>query len=392
MMKNWGTVLCIVLIVAACKKAFTPQVISSDNNRYLVIEGVVNTGNDSTFIKISRTQRIDTVHTIQPEANAVVSVESDANSIYKLTEIHAGTYAAAPLNLDAAHKYRLRIKTTANKEYVSDFVAVKNAPAIDSVGFAASASGVQIYVNAHDARNATRYYRWECNEDWQFHSEYVSAYRSNKVDSLKPRKVSEQVYDCFGNDASSNVVIASTSKLAQDIVYQAPITMIPSSSEKIETKYSILVKQFALTSDAYSFWENLQNNTEKLGSIFDVLPSANESNFHCITNPNELVVGYLSVGESTSKRIFITAAQLPKTYSPLYPEQCVLDTAFQNPPHAGTLPIGDLIPANSPFIPVFGLYLKPPNINGSPTAYTYSTVLCVDCTVRGTKTQPAFWK
>jgi hypothetical protein len=391
-LKKCAIALFIVLIAASCKKPFIPQEIKSGTNRYLVIEGVINSGSDSTFIKISRTQKIDTVHTITPETNATLSVESDANGNFKLTEIAAGTYAAPPITLDVSHKYRLRILTSDHKEYVSDFVMVKNSPPIDSVGFVAQPAGVQIYVNTHDATNATRYYHWDYFETWQFHSKYVSTYRSNKVDSLKPRKVSEQVYDCFGSDVSSNVTIVSTTKLVQDNVYQAPITMIPSTSEKIETKYSILVKQYALTSDAYTFWENLKNNTEKLGSIFDVLPSENMSNFHCITNPTELVVGYLSVGSYTSKRIFITASQLLNSYSPVYPYDCQIDTAFINPRHQGTLSISDLIPANSPYAVISGLYIPPANPFGLPTAYSYSNILCVDCTIRGTKTQPAFWK
>jgi hypothetical protein len=380
--------LCILLIAVGCKKPFIPQEINSGANRYLVIEGVINSGSDSTFIKISRTQKIDTVHTVNPETNAVVSVESDANSNFKLTETTAGTYAAPPTNLDGTHKYRLRITTSDHKEYVSDFVTVKNSPPIDSVGFIAQPTGVQIYVNTHDATNSTHYYRWDYTEDWQFHSVYASAFKND----LATRTVNEQIYDCFGHDESNVVSITSTTKLTQDIVYQAPIIKVSSTSEKIETKYSILVKQYVLTSDAYTFWENLQNNTEKLGSIFDVLPSENQSNFHCLTNTNELVVGYLSVGSTASKRIFITPNQLLSSYSPVYPTQCELDTAYQNPPHPGTRPISDFFLANSPYMPVSGLYLPPPNINGTPTAYTYSTVLCVDCTIRGTKTRPAFWK
>jgi hypothetical protein len=391
-MKKCVIALFIVLIVVGCKKPFIPQEIKSGANRYLVIEGVINSGSDSTFIKISRTQKIDTVHNIIPETNATVSVESDANSNFKLTEITAGTYAAPPINLDGSHKYRLRITTLDHKEYVSDFIPVKNSPPIDSVSFIAQPAGLHIYVNTHDATNATQYYRWDYFETWQFHSIYVSAFISNLIDSIKPRHLDQQVYDCFASDASSNVVLASSTKLARDIIYQAPVTTISSTSEKIETKYSILVKQYALTRDAYTFWENLQNNTEKLGSIFDVLPSENMSNFHCITNPNEFVVGYLSVGSSSSKRIFITAGQLPKSYSPIYPSACELDTSFFDPTgHPGNVSADRFIPANSPYTPIDELYPVPDPF-GLPYAITFSTVLCTDCTVRGTKTQPAFWK
>jgi len=383
----------MLILTQGCKKPFTPSVSISDNNRFLVIEGTI-TGNDSTFIKLSRTKKVDTLRTVYPESGAQVTVESDANTTYPLIEETAVTYASAPLNIDVSHKYRLRIKTSDGKEYVSDFVTVKNAPPIDSVGFVPKATGLQLYVNSHDDANNTRYYRWDYTETWQFHSKYVSGYYSNGIDSIIARQVSQQVYNCFGNDTSTSVVIASTLRLAKDVVFQSPLTTISSGSEKIETKYSILVRQYALTSDAYAFWENLQKNTEKLGSIFDVLPSQAQSNFHCITNPAELVVGYLSAGNVSYKRIFITAAQLPSSYSAVYPSSCELDTAFEAPdPRIPTQkPISLLIPASSPYMPVTGLFIPPDNPFGGPNAFTFSTKVCVDCTLRGRTKAPLFWK
>lgn len=389
MMKKTLAIACLALSILTCKKPFTP-VLNQSDKRYLVIEGIIN-GNDSTFIRLSRTKKVDTSRTIFAEANAQVTIENNANASFPLTEIRNGTYAIGPLNLDASHQYRLRVKTSDGKEYLSDFVPLKNAPAIDSVGFIAQSSGVRIYVNTHDDSKSTRYYRWDFTEAWQFHSKYISGYFSNGVDSIKPRPVDQQVYTCFATDSSSNVTIATTNKLTNDVVSQAPITIIPSSSEKIETKYTILVKQYALTSDAYEFWSVLQRNTENLGSIFDVLPSETQSNFHCLSNPNELVVGYLSAGNVSTKRIFITASQLPN-YSTQYPYDCELDTAFINPPHGGTLPISDLIPASSLYMPVMALYLPPANPFGLPTAYSYSTKLCVDCTLRGRRNPPAYWR
>jgi hypothetical protein len=138
----------------------------------------------------------------------------------------------------------------------------------------------------------------------------------------------------------------------------------------------------------------VQKNTEKLGSIFDVLSSQTQSNFHCITNPNELVVGYLSAGNASYKRIFITAAQLPPGYSTAYPYSCELDTAFEAPdPRIPTQKsIGILVPANSQYMPVTGLFIPPDNPFGGPNAFTFSTKVCVDCTVRGKTITPSFWQ
>lgn len=387
-MRNWKKIFWLLLVAVSCKKPFTPNLATSNNIRYLVIEGTISM-NDSTLIRLTRTKKVDTLRTIFPETGAVVTIESDANTSYPLSEIRSGIYAAPPLNLDATRKYRLSVKTTDNKAYVSDFVMVKNAPPIDSVGFVAQPSGVRIYANAHDATNATRYYRWEFTEDWQFHSKYLSTYYNDGY----PRAVDAQIYYCFSNDSSTNVVLASTTKLASDIVYQAPVTVIPANSEKIEKKYSILVKQYALTPDAYAFWLNLQKNTEKLGSIFDVQPSETQSNFHCVTNPNETVVGFLSAGNTSYKRIFITANQLLPSYSPKYPCDCDLDTTFMNPKTPQEVISTNIFnQSNSLYLAVSGLFIPPPSPFGGPTALTYSTLLCVDCTLRGTKVPPPFWR
>lgn len=385
-MKKLAVIVFVLTAYFACKKPFTPDLGASNNSRYLVIEGVID-GADSTFIKLSRTKKVDTLRTIIAETGAIMTIESDANTTIPLVEIKTGTYAAPPFQLDAAHKYRLRIKTTDAKEYVSDFVQVKNSPPIDSVGFNAQSSGATIYVNSHDPSNSTRYYRWDYSEAWRFHAQYISAWLAEYV----PRSVDKQIYYCFTGDTSSNVIIGSTTKLASDIVYQSAITSIPANSEKIELKYSILVKQYALTPDAYAFWQNLQSNTEKLGSIFSVLPSQSPTNFHCVTNPSETIVGYLSVGNVASKRVFFTADQFPSSYQPLYPTGCHLDTTFEDPKTPA-----DVIMTNI-YNQSYQLYtlvsgLPPSDAMGSPTKYTYSINLCADCTVRGKLPPPPFWK
>ena len=388
-MKNLSILILVILLALSCKKPFTPILNQSDNNRYLVVEGQI-TGNDSTSIRLSRTKKIDTSKTILPETNALVTIENDANSIILLTEVKPGTYSTPPFNLDASHKYRLRIKASDGKEYLSDYVPVKNSPPIDSVGFIAQPSEMKVYVSSHDATNATRYYRWDYSETWQFHTQYISQY--SKSGQRLPK---DQVYYCFASDTSTSVLIGSTIKLLNDVMYQAPLTVVDPSSEKIEMKYSVLVKQYALTSDAYAFWTNLQSNTQRLGSVFDVMPSESPTNFHCVTSPGEWVVGYLSAGNVSYKRVFITKDQLPLFYKTVYPVVCELDTAFLvNPPKTQQekTETDNYIQHNALFTTIQGLYLPPLNPFGGPTAYTYSTVFCVDCTIRGKTAPPAFWR
>jgi hypothetical protein len=54
-MIKWPHVLLIVLLLTGCKKAFNSPGALSNTNKYLVIDGIINTGNDSTFIRLSQT-------------------------------------------------------------------------------------------------------------------------------------------------------------------------------------------------------------------------------------------------------------------------------------------------------------------------------------------------
>jgi hypothetical protein len=373
----------VVLSLLCCRKPYGPPAINSPGS-YLVVEGVINPGSDSTIIKLSKTVKLSSATPLNPALGATVTVESNQGSSCPLIDVNNdGNYSAAALNLPGSQQYRLKINTSDGRQYVSDFVPVKLTPAIDSVGYVLTNNNVQLYVNAHDPANNTHYYRWDYEETWIFHSKYFSDLVVNtNTASIAFRTPAQQIYTCFGNDASSNIDLGSTANLSQDVVYQAPLTKIPFTSEKFEEKYSILVQQYALTGDAYTFYQNLKKNTEQLGSIFDAQPSQINGNIHCLTNPNEPVIGYISATNVQSKRIFLLNSILPPLTMATYPYDCEQDT----------LPInGDLTTLLGPpyvFIPINLAYNK----KGVFVGYLYSRPLCVDCTLRGTITQPSFWK
>jgi hypothetical protein len=386
-MKKLRWVYILSLMLAGCKKPYLPPIIASNSN-YLVIEGVVNSGLDSTIFKISRTVNLSGQTNSNPELNAVVTVESDQAAIYQIPEIGPGKYASPALGLDNTRKYHVRIKTAGGKEYLSDFEPVINTPPIDSVDFKVQSNGIRLYVNTHDPANNTRYYRWDYQETWQFHAKYGSEYVTNGK-AIVARTASQDIFSCFGNDSSNTILVGSSAKLARDVISEMPVTQITSTSEKLETKYSILVKQYALTANAFNFWTNLKRNTEQLGSIFDAQPSSINGNIHCITNPAEPVIGYISVTNAQQKRIFITNAQLPATWAPTYPySSCELDSDLfchyiicQNDVALF------LIPTGSPTIPTQAITVGPTVIGYFGTARE-----CTDCTIRGVVKQPAFWK
>ncbi|HTK20654.1 MAG TPA: DUF4249 domain-containing protein [Mucilaginibacter sp.] len=386
-MKNWKFYLLIFAMMVACKKPYNPTVIDSPKS-YLIVEGVINT-NDTTTIKISRTVKLSSKTTDNPvEAN--INVESDNGESYSLNESAPGVYKMDGVFLDASHKYRLHITTSDNdNEYLSDYIPVKDSPPIDSIGFNLTAKGIQIYSNAHDVTKGTRYYRFDYTETWEFHSLYPSEWISNGS-AIVPRPSDQRIYLCYKSNSSSTILLGSTAKLTQDVLYQNPIIAIESTAEKIETKYSILLRQYALTADSYKFWETLRKNTEQLGSIFDAEPTQLAGNIHNIHDNTDIVIGYISAGTVSKKRIFITSEQLPASYKTVYPYQCMQDSLWYHNPHSYAGLENDVEDVLIPgiMIPITAFYEGGP----SPAGFMGADPYCVDCTLRGSKKRPDFWK
>ena len=84
-----------------------------------------------------------------------------------------GIYKSNPLLLNSADKYRLKIITASGEQYASDFVEVRQTPAIDSITWQQQ-NDVTIYANTHDPSNSTTYYRWDFIETWQYRSQLES--------------------------------------------------------------------------------------------------------------------------------------------------------------------------------------------------------------------------
>lgn len=389
MIKLRNTCYVLVFALLCCKKPYSPSIISSPNS-YLVVDGVINSAIDSTIIKLSRTVKLSDKIANNPELGATVTIEGEQNYVVNLYDRNNnGSYFTYDINLPATQRYRLKIITSTGSEYLSDFVEVKQTPPIDSIGYTIQNSNVNLYVNAHDPANKTRYYRWDYEETWIFHSKYASGFVLDpNTNSIAVRNSNQQVFYCFANDVSSNILLTSTGKLAQDIVYQSPLTQFPLTAEKAESKYSVLVRQYALTQAAYEFYQNIKKNTEQLGSIFDAQPSQISGNIHNVTNPNEPVIGYVTATNVQSKRIFIAHNDLPGDVQPIYPYNCSQDTALFFNKQGFNDVQNVLIDPPLTDIPTSAII----NAVGAIIGYRYSTPICVDCTLRGTTKTPAFWK
>ena len=372
-MRQGIALLFFLLLLSGCREAYQPPVVLAQSN-LLVVDGFLDGTDGSCTVVLSRSQNVSDSKSSPIEKKATVHLEDSEGKVYTLKEANNGNYSVSNVTIDTHIKYRLNIKTEAGKSYQSDYVEIKSTPPIDNVTWKATDQGIQFYVSTHDDEKKSIYYQYRFVETWA----YVAPFPSNyEFQNGVPVPRFNDIYHCWATGPSSKISIATSVKLSDDVISNFPFYIIPKPSEKYLIRYSILVKQNVLTSEAYNYWQQLQKNTEKIGTLFDPQPSQIVSNVQNVDDVNEPVLGYFNAGLTTEKRIFISLSELPQGWF-FRDTQCRADTVLNADlgRHLGDILIG-------------GLY-RGSDLN--PYGYLYTSATCGDCRASGgTLTKPDFW-
>jgi hypothetical protein len=371
-MKNtWQILLLsILLLFNSCIVEFIPQ--TNEDKEILVVEGLITDRPGPNTIKLSKSLPLGGKSAAKPLHGCSITISDDHFNYYSFRETVAGTYVTDPAIFHGiiGRLYTLHIRTNTsnnNLNYESFPMEMKPVPAIDSIYYEkmtlkeidgiSAQEGCQVYLNTHDPTNQTKFYRWEYSETWEFVLPY---YVANKI--------------CWVSASSDLINIKNTTVLEEDRIDRYPLNFISNQTDRLNVKYSILVNQYSLNEDEYLYWEKLQNLSEQVGGLYDIIPSSIPSNVYCLDDPNEKVLGYFSVSANSSKRIFIKDrfAGLINLYA-----TCPADTVS----------LGFPIPNLNSTVWII-------EEHGMPDPYRVLTYNkgCADCTVRGTTKEPDFWK
>jgi hypothetical protein len=373
--KQLFQLLLILVIAAGCKENYEPPVIQKGTTA-LVVDGFINNSADTTFIRLTHTNKLNDGVNHAEVLGAQMTIEDvSGNTLYNFQELNdSGVYVVPGMNLDINNKYRLRILTGIG-QYLSDEIPVIKTPPVDSITFEHTGAGVAICANTHDPLNNTHYYRWEYTETYQYHAAHFSGLIFDG--GLRDRLPSEYIYTCWRTQNNTQILTTSTTKLSQDIVYHNTVRFVDQDGLQLSIKYLIALRQFALTKESFEYLENLRKITEQAGSLFDAQPSQLVGNIHSLNNPNEVVLGYLTASTQETKQLYISTEDVqPWEYKP----DCSI---FE-------IPIDQ---ANSAFV---NDALVPLSIDGSPLmpkGVFATSHPCGDCRVfGGSTTKPFFFQ
>ena len=358
-----------MLLLNSCITPFIPKAI--ENKEMIIVDALITDQPGKNIIKLSRSLPLGNGISPLPVKGCIVTVTDDLGNSFNFTESIAGTYSSDSTEFQGSigRSYTLHINTNSysdNHYYESDPIEMKAVPPIDSVYYEKVTitgsdpkyymeQGCQIYLATHDPSNQCKYYRWTFVETWEFHT-YFSV----------PNSI------CWISANSELINIKNTSALEKDNVTSYPLYFVSNQTDRLLIKYSILVNQYSLNEEEYSYWDQLQKQSENTGGLYDIIPSYVNNNLYCVDDPNEKFLGYFSVSAESSKRIFVND-HFRGIVNKYNAEYCGPDTVLKN----------DLLHGLNQTHWIVGE-------TSDSWIVTYSRE-CADCTVRGTNIRPDFW-
>ncbi len=404
-----------ILLLSGCVEPYLPKEITSANT-YLVVDALLELGEDSLTIRLGRTQRVNSqagiVPSPPPEPGANVSLEGDQSTRLAFVETSKGTYRMRTPALKETELYRLVIKTSSGQQYHSAYVPVKKSPPIDELTYRINPGrdGVKVYVSTHDAQNQTWFYRWKFEETFEYQTDSLH-YATLEVvrDPItgmpsivpRPKAKDDSIKICWRTVKPTTLMLGTSVGLTQDVIRDLPILEVPASSNKLLYDYSLLVKQYALSREAYDFFSSLAKTTETTGSLFDPMPSQVTGNVHNVADAKEPVFGFFCILTSVQKRIRIREGMGNQPFCELL--DCLSECNPRDPRHPTTedytravqeyQTYDQVILSSDAIIDI--CIMAVPHVRCSILTTFYRTVdpSCRDCRLQGGKTtKPDFMK
>jgi hypothetical protein len=379
MRKAIGLVSVILATLLGCRTPYEPEVPATEL-RVLVVEGYLDTEGLKSELKLSRTAPLGASSAFIPELRAKVVLKSTSGQVFSLTETGTGTYIFER-NIDEKQTYLLEIELSSGERYVSESLQPIVTPEIIDAGFKKDEEGVEVFVSTQGNANADDFL-WTFDETWIYRPRIRTAYiYVPELKNVRDRKDSEQTSLCFKTQPSPGILLETSSRFKDQVVFQKTITEIPTGDERIMERYSILVSQKGLASKDVPFWEILKKNTEDIGSIFSPLPSLIGGNIKSLDAAKSPVIGQVSLGVIRQKRIYVNQVQVspwnyldPKFNDCAIGEEAVLAKDYQ------------AIFGNGAVVPT-----RPLMVGTTIVGYYPSSKKCTDCSLYASKLKPTFW-
>lgn len=374
----------ILCCATACIYPYDPQVESAPE-RVLTVDGEIIAGGVTTvrlgtlmplWNNGSSGIKADSYDYVSPAYNASVWVEDETGTTYTGTASSFGdTFSIPMITAPADRKYRLCVNSL-GASYVSDWIEILPPPEIREIAFSADPSSVNVLVTLDGGPESTGYALLSYSETWEFHADYWSEYVVDpETWTISHRMGDYPFYWCWKSYTNPKPVPVDFTNLEGNGLTGYPLLSFARSDNRLHRRYSVEVTARTISAETYKYLTNLENITNNTDDLFSPNPGELDGNLRCESDPDRMVLGYVTAAAASSKRVF--------TNSSYYIAKPVSEASL-------------VFPFEDEYGKYFALEYMPLIENQGDRAgdgpYGWGPPRCYNClAVGGTKEKPYFW-
>lgn len=311
----------LIALGLSCVEPFSIHSISFD--KAIVVEGRLTNEQKAHYVKLSYTRPIEEKENV-PLTSAVVWVEGVDGSKIEFTETTPGHYESIEkLSGVAGNSYQLFFTTSEGKQYQSNLQELIASPPIARIyeEYAEKTNtkkggitkGIQFFVDTYDETNTAQYYKYEWEETYEVYAPFPSYYEFfPNPDTAVAR--TQDVSPCYASAKSTAITLGTTATLTESRLSEVPVRYITSETDQLLNVYSILVRQYVISADAYSFYREILENNQDNESLFDKQLGVVVGNITSVEDPDETVLGFFEVAGVSERRAFFRFEELDKRF------------------------------------------------------------------------------
>lgn len=399
-----------LLFLAIFISCTDPYVFQTDTfEDAIVIEATITNELKKQEIKISRTFQLEEKEpTI--ETGATVYITDDLGNQYNFVENNEKYESVAEFQAMPERQYQLFIETSNGKQYYSTAEKLTTNSNLTEINATLKnqfgVDGVEITANSNDPTNSSKYYRFEYEETYKIVTPYWTEEQLNL--SYNPANfvvtiwITPKNYDssvCYNTEYSNEIILENTSNLSEDVITDFPVRFIPQHNSIIAYRYSILVKQYVQSIEAYTFYNTLKDLSSTASVLSPKQAGFIQGNIKNSTDNSERVIGFFDVSSVSKKRLFFNYNDFFEgEANPNYPFDCYLSEYSQvYPPvncNANPPPKSTPLYCSDGLYALYQVYQYEMGIyyNFANESYTTTRPICGECNRLWSTEVPPFWE
>nr|WP_299385487.1 DUF4249 domain-containing protein [Allomuricauda sp.] len=382
----------LALALQGCIEPFEGEFVNFESA--LVIEATITNELKNQQVVLSRTYEFEAEGPIA-ESNATVRLLANGNAM-AFQHTGDGVYVSQEeFAAQAGVEYQLDITTQDGRNYGSSLNQLTSATQIDEIRAERITSdlgvdGMGIFVDSFDPSGSSKNYRYEFVETYRVIAPTWSPISligdpEGGCNVIKvPNTTDERI--CYATDYSTAIILTSTEDLNEDRVDNFMVRFIPRDNYVISHRYSILVRQYVQSNEAFTFYETLNELSGSESLFSQTQPGFLEGNVFSKESQEERVLGFFEVASVDEERLFFNYDDFyPGEPLPPYVDDC-------NPSAPPLVSMGGTCVLRPIIESGLGVYVAdnaPPELGEGP--FQIARRVCGDCRELGTDEPPEFW-